>query len=313
MARGQLGWAVVVAAALLAPVPAAADRGRDHPLVGRYEGSELLQYRHREFDEYVLPLGAFEDGEYAETRRIEGEITWIGYRNPDGRSTLEVFRNYEDKLAAGDFTEVWRCEGSDACGYWFADRLMHADPERFLHAADTGADEDIRYLVSRRRGGGRDVHVQIVVYDDGTDVWTRVRVIEAKARERDKIVVKADEMAARIAEQGSVALYGIYFDTDSARVKPESAATLAEIARLLADRPGLELLVVGHTDNRGAFDYNIDLSTRRAAAVVDALVADYGVDRQRLTPWGVGFTAPAASNATEAGRAKNRRVELVRR
>ncbi|WP_416137988.1 OmpA family protein [Halomonas sp. HK25] len=72
-----------------------------------------------------------------------------------------------------------------------------------------------------------------------------------------------------------------------------------------------EVVVVDHTDNQGGFDYNIELSQRRAAAVVEALAAEYGVARDRLKHWGVGFTAPAASNATDEGRARNRRVELV--
>ena len=298
----------------LVPVSATAETARDHPLVGRYAGSELLEYRHKSFDDYVLPLGALADGEYADTSRVEGEITWIGYRNPEGRSVLEVFRNYRQKLADDDFDELWRCEGIDACGYWFADRLFDADPQKFLHAADTGADEDIRYLATKRSGDDGNVYAQVTVYDDGNDVWTRVRVIEAATMESDRIeVVKADEMASRIAEQGSVALYGIYFDTDSAHVKPASEPTLVEIARLLDNDSQLELLVVGHTDNQGSFDYNLALSRRRAAAVVDALVSEHGVARDRLRSWGVGFTAPAASNRSEDGRARNRRVELVQR
>ncbi len=298
----------------LAPTIAGARQGQDHPLIGRYAGSELLQHRHSEFDEYRIPLGPLEDGEYGRLERVEGKVTWIGYRNPDGRSALEIFRNYQQQLESEGFDEVWRCESADACGYWFADRLFDADPKKFLHAADTGADEGIRYVVAKRSGGGGTVYAQITVYDDGNDVWTRVRVIESEAMESDRIeVVQADEMARRIAEQGSVALYGIYFDTDSANIRAESKATLEQIARLLRNDPDLRLLVVGHTDSRGGFDYNIDLSRRRAAAVIDALVEDHGIERARLRPWGVGFAAPAATNATEAGRAKNRRVELVQR
>lgn len=309
-------WTLTLTVVLAALVPpgASAAGGQDHPLIGRYAGSELLQHRHRDFDEYRLPLGPLEGGEYGRVKRLEGEVTWIGYRNPKGRSALEVFRNYQQQLDSEGFDEMWRCEGIDACGYWFADRLFDADPQKFLHAADTGADEGIRYLVAQRSGGDGTVYAQIAVYDDGNDVWTRVRVIETKAMETDRIeVVQADEMAERIAEQGSVALYGIYFDTDSARIKAESEPTLKEIARLLHNDPDLRLLVVGHTDNRGGFDYNIDLSRRRAAAVTEALVEQYGIERARLKPWGVGFTAPAASNTTEAGRAENRRVELVQR
>jgi OmpA-OmpF porin, OOP family len=110
---------------------------------------------------------------------------------------------------------------------------------------------------------------------------------------------------------GKIALYGIYFDTNQATLKPESDATLAEIAKLLQADPALKLHVVGHTDNVGGLAANMDLSKRRAASVTASLVQTHGVNASRLSPNGVSYLAPVASNATDAGRAKNRRVELV--
>jgi OOP family OmpA-OmpF porin len=82
-----------------------------------------------------------------------------------------------------------------------------------------------------------------------------------------------------------------------------------EIAKLLQEKP--ELKIVGHTDNKGTPEYNLDLSSRRAANVVVALTGSYGIAADRLTSEGAGLTQPIASNDTEEGRAKNRRVELV--
>jgi outer membrane protein OmpA-like peptidoglycan-associated protein len=118
---------------------------------------------------------------------------------------------------------------------------------------------------------------------------------------------------ARLEADGHIALYEIYFETGKADVKPESARALGEIAKLLASRPQLPILVVGHTDNVGALDYNRGLSQRRAQSVVEALAQQHGVARDRLAAVGVGMAAPVASNDNEAGRAKNRRVELVKR
>jgi OmpA-OmpF porin, OOP family len=101
-----------------------------------------------------------------------------------------------------------------------------------------------------------------------------------------------------------VALYGILFDTDK--------ATLTEIAKLLSDTPDLKVVIVGQADNAGAFDYNIDLSKMRAAAVVGALSKRFEVPADRMKSAGVGMVAPVATNANEDGRAKNRRVEVVR-
>lgn len=290
-----------------------AQEAGDHPLVGRYEGSEIEAHVTRAFDEYVLPVGALQDGEFAETLRVEGEVTWIGYRVPDGRSTLEVFRNYEEHLSARGFEELFVCESIDACGYWFADRVFEADPERYLHAADTGADEGVRYLAARRSGDSGEAYVQIVVYNDGTNVWTRVRVIEPEARETDMIVVDADEMAEAVSAEGRVVLQGVHFETDEATIRPESEPQLEALAEFLSDHPDTDVYVVGHTDSQGTLEHNLDLSQRRAAAVVEALTSEHDVSAARLEPRGVGPLAPAATNRTEEGRAMNRRVVLVER
>ena len=129
--------------------------------------------------------------------------------------------------------------------------------------------------------------------------------------ETNMVTVSAGEMATGIATTGSVALYGILFDTRSAVVKPESMPTLEEVAKLLKAQPTLRLLVVGHTDNVGTFEFNMDLSQRRAASVVQMLTSKFGLDRKRLTPVGVSFASPVASNRTEEGKSKNRRVQLV--
>ena len=109
-----------------------------------------------------------------------------------------------------------------------------------------------------------------------------------------------------------VLLYGIYFDNDLADLKPQSKPTLDEVGKLMTGDPALKLKVVGHTDNLGTAEHNLDLSTRRAQAVTGALVHDYNIATERLTPIGAGATQPVASNDTEEGRAKNRRVELVK-
>jgi outer membrane protein OmpA-like peptidoglycan-associated protein len=96
-------------------------------------------------------------------------------------------------------------------------------------------------------------------------------------------------------------------------LKPESDPQLAEMAKLLAAQPNLQVFIVGHTDNQGAFDANLKLSTDRATAVRDALVGRFNVATARVTPYGVASVAPVASNVNEAGRARNRRVELVAR
>lgn len=114
-----------------------------------------------------------------------------------------------------------------------------------------------------------------------------------------------------LAADGKIALYGIYFDTGKAEVKPASKTQVAEIAKLLKAQPALKVVLVGHTDNQGALDANLALSQQRAQAVAEALAKGHQIDAKRRAARGVASLAPVASNAAEEGRAKNRRVELV--
>lgn len=111
---------------------------------------------------------------------------------------------------------------------------------------------------------------------------------------------------------GRVATQGIYFDTGSDRIRPESAPTLEEIARMLSDHGDLRIVIEGHTDSTGDDAANLQLSERRAAAVKAKLEQDHGISADRLQARGLGETQPAASNDTPEGRQQNRRVELVR-
>lgn len=130
--------------------------------------------------------------------------------------------------------------------------------------------------------------------------------------EKGLVKVPAEALKKDLFQFGHVAVYDILFDTAKADLKPESSAALKEITSLLARNPTLKLHVVGHTDNVGPLAQNLDLSRRRAQAVVAALSTTHKVAGARLHAEGAGPLAPVASNDHEAGRAKNRRVELVK-
>jgi OmpA-OmpF porin, OOP family len=130
--------------------------------------------------------------------------------------------------------------------------------------------------------------------------------------EKVSVNLTSDEMAKGLASDGKIALYGIYFDTDKADVLPQSKSQLAEMAKLLQKDAAVRVYVVGHTDSQGAAARNLTLSQQRAEAVLKVLVGEYKVDASGLSARGVASFAPVASNDTETGRAKNRRVELVK-
>jgi OOP family OmpA-OmpF porin len=159
-----------------------------------------------------------------------------------------------------------------------------------------------------------------VVDKDGKETWIHVKadgpgdywlfIVEREAMKQD-VTMDAAAMAGGLGENGRVALYGILFETGKADLKPESEPVLVEIAKLLTANATLKLYVVGHTDMVGDAAMNLKLSQARAEAVVAALVTKKGIAASRLIAHGSGPYAPVASNKTEEGRAKNRRVELV--
>jgi outer membrane protein OmpA-like peptidoglycan-associated protein len=158
------------------------------------------------------------------------------------------------------------------------------------------------------------------IVKDGQETWAQIergngkiwlRIVEKKAMEQ-YIVADAAALRNDIRAAGHAAIYGILFDTGKSTIKPESAQTIGEIAKLLKADPTLKIHVVGHTDNVGDIESNLKLSKDRGEAVLQALVRDHGIAAARLRSYGCGQFAPVASNDTEEGRAKNRRVDLVK-
>lgn len=160
----------------------------------------------------------------------------------------------------------------------------------------------------------------IVLAKEGKESWVEVRsynnmyrlTILEKQVMKQEVVASAEVMGNDINATGHVSIYGIYFDTGKADLKPESDAAIAEIAKLLQNDAALNVYVVGHTDNVGSFDSNLKLSKDRAEAVARELAGKHGVATGRLKAHGVSSLAPVASNDSDEGKAKNRRVELVK-
>ena len=135
-------------------------------------------------------------------------------------------------------------------------------------------------------------------------------ILEEKALQQT-IVADLEFLSKQLKQHGFVEVKGLYFDSNKATLKPESAPALGAMARLLRANPTLRVLVVGHTDMVGDIDYNLALSKRRARSVVSELVKRHSVGQGRLIAKGVGPLAPVSTNKTESDRSKNRRVEIV--
>ncbi|HWR37853.1 MAG TPA: OmpA family protein, partial [Clostridia bacterium] len=135
--------------------------------------------------------------------------------------------------------------------------------------------------------------------------------VKTKPMEQSMQAATADGWAQQINQTGRVSIYGINFDTGKATLKPDSESVLTEMAALLQKQPEWFMLVAGHTDSVGTDAVNIPLSRQRAEAVITYL-AGKGINKARLTAAGFGAQKPLADNATEEGRGKNRRVDLVK-
>jgi outer membrane protein OmpA-like peptidoglycan-associated protein len=211
---------------------------------------------------------------------VEGKHTYITYAIPRGveqASAVAVLRNYQAAMEKAGSTNV---QTDRNVSWWVNGKIAKDGQEVWAEAT---------------KGNGK--------------IW--LRIVEKKAMNQ-YITVDAAALGNDIKSAGHVAVYGINFDTAKAVVRPDSKPALDEIAKLLKQDPALKLKVVGHTDMVGSLESNMTLSQARGEAVVQALVSQYGIPAARLKGYGVGPLAPVASNDTEEGRAKNRRVDLVK-
>ena len=238
---------------------------------------------------------------------LEGKVHRDRFRLSDPEqaeySEIEFQRNYSDAIAALGGIEVsqvqYTYEVADAFGGRAAvDKHYHGT------CASPGC-ENHTYLI---RQGGKEYWIQVST--GAIPPHGEVVVLERKGMDSKLAFLDAAAMKQKLDADGRVALY-INFDTDKASLRPDAAPVIGEIVKLLQADPSLALSIDGHTDSTGTAERNRELSRLRAEAVRNALVA-LGTDGARLSAQGFGPDKPLAGNDDEAGRAKNRRVELVK-
>ncbi len=226
----------------------------------------------KEFDAYAFRVAN------GKKQTVEGKFTFITYTvddRKDDQSGVAVVRNYENALKK------------------IGGAVQGSDPQRWMTGSAVVDGKEV--WVEAEKGNSA--------------IW--LRVVEKQAMTQH-VVADAASFGNDIRATGHVAVYGIYFDTAKSALKPESTPALLEVAKLLTADPSLKLWVVGHTDSVGAVDANMKLAQARAEAVVTALTTTHGIGAGRLKSYGVGPLVPVASNDSDDGRAKNRRVELVK-
>lgn len=321
------GLASACGAALAQDMPGA----KDYPGLKRFEGSTLVGYEVRNFDEVDFQTSTFKEVDLSSRRRVyaepplhlEGKLTRLWYEAPGSTRALEIYRNYVNELTGNGFETLYDSTKDPKAGQWTnflssffggeGDFIKNIRSAYVMRAAQT---RDLRTGTFQKGS----VTVRLIAvswpksdrtYQSKEGAYMAVDIMETKAMEQKMVVVTASEIEKSLTANGKVAIYGIYFDTGKFDIKPESKPSLEQIAAYLKSDPKVKLHVVGHTDSVGGFDANLALSRQRASAVASALAKDYGIAAARLTGNGVASLAPVASNATDEGRAKNRRVELV--
>jgi outer membrane protein OmpA-like peptidoglycan-associated protein len=271
----SLIFLVAATAAMAGPKdPADIEGTEEHPEIVRFPNFFIDNSKRNDYNEIGFPVKGGEQNKGGKYWFVD-YILKEGSRQP---SAVELIRNYENafkKLGGG---------------------VVFRSPD----------NEDVTYRQPLAGGGER----WMLMHIENEGFRYQLTIIDVAAMEQ-KLEFTADQMADAINKNGFVALNGILFDTGKATIKPESQPLIDEMVALLKKDPALRLTVVGHTDNAGDKKANLGLSKQRADSVMKALVSG-GVDAKRLKSDGKGDAVPVGDNRTEDGRAKNRRVELVK-
>jgi OmpA-OmpF porin, OOP family len=251
-----------------------ADGCKDHPLFTRMKNYSILQCENK-YDQALIMID--EDPDSPKNLKPEGDKTSIKYQYEESAgkapSYLQIRRNYQNAAKALNVKIL-------------------VDRERY-----TGMQID--------RSSGR-IYVSLELFNDGRNI--SLTIIEQKAMEQE---ITANDMWQALQKDGYMSLY-INFDTNKATIKPESAGIINQIVELMKSQPKLKLSIEGHTDSQGSPASNKTLSLNRSKAVINA-VSKGGIDPSRMSAVGWGQEKPVADNRNEEGRAKNRRVEIVKK
>ena len=233
-----------------------------------------------------------------------GETTWK-FKNKDGHDVLDVMVRGEPDQHTANTRVDWSGHGELGSGEVKTAESTNTTPIKFALWVQEGR-------VRAYLNGQRVVDVNQVDASGITYVYTTLAGYRPNGLRSVRIAESAPDFSTVISQTGKYVTHGINFDTDSDRLKPESAAVLKAVSNGLDKNPNLKLEIDGYTDATGDAAHNADLSKRRAEAVKSVLVTQYGVEAGRLTSNGFGPAKPLASNDTPDGRAQNRRVEFVK-
>ena len=317
----------VLLVALMGAGPALAQRAIEgavpHPSVPAPQGSYITRDEFVDFARIDFPAGPLVRNEDQPMLQVEGAHIRQEF-TIDGQEVapLRLYQGYLQYFEGEGFEIVFAGIGEELAERRSVDFLA-----RGIFASTPSTGSEAVYILAQRPDGSE--VVALSVFDRQGNRRIMVNVVEVQEMEaldlfaaappEEEAVVEevalpvqsGEDLETGLVADGRVVVNAILFAFDSDEILPESARALETVAGLMAERPGLRLLVVGHTDGVGSFDYNLRLSLARASAVVAWLGQRHGIAGDRLRPAGAGPMSPITTNRTEQGRALNRRVELV--
>jgi len=256
---------------------------KDYPGLSRIPGYYINGYSETAFDSYTFQV---KEGNKDKEQNVEGHLYKIRYdfagadSGQTPASALQILRNFQNAARSAGGKIVY--EAGEGDNRTTTVHFVKGDKETWLEVHALSSADKVYFLT----------------------------IIEKQAMKQE-VTMDAATMASGLSDSGRIAVAGILFDTGKSELMPESEPALVEVAKLLTDNPTLRVYIVGHTDMAADLNTNLKLSQARAQSVVTALVSKHGISAARLIPFGNGPYAPVASNKTDEGRAKNRRVELV--
>ena len=294
----------------------------DYPGISRYKGAVIQEYYVMNYTDFYLGLDEPVRKDFAghgqffkKSMTVKGKLFNSQYLIPLQVGVLKVYENYQNALKLANYNILYVEHNKNSCfyseDYYGGDAGPLTKQTRDFYGVD--CDKDYYYVVAKGVRDSLDIYLAIYICPGGNYgqdfVIVNQSVIEMMPLELG--LVKADNIAQNIQFTGHSIFYDIHFASGSDQIEESSDSQIEEIASFVKANPNKKYFIVGHTDNVGDFDSNMTLSESRAKNVMGELISKYGVDESQLKAYGVANLSSVSSNNTDAGKARNRRVEIV--
>ncbi len=292
----------------------------DNSLISRFNGSFIKYTNTVKWDTYILPVSKIRNEGGSKTwdkkLKLEGEVNRIQYVTNKENTTSLVYLNYVNALKKSNWDILFKGLGDNELGnesYEWAYYLF----------GDEGYQLNNKFGSEFKLWGDEHAFIAAGFEDDENSYYTSIYIVSndeqtiisqdiVKIKNPDLELVTAAIMTDKISKKGHVVLDGIYFNNGEFNILEKSDNAFKNITKYLNANKNNKFFVVGHTDNVGTFQLNMILSENRAKAVLNKLISDYGVNPDQIKSYGVANLSPLVTNKTDAGKAKNRRVEIVK-